>query len=72
MFNFAEHLKMLRLQHGKTQREVSIAINITDRNYAKFEHGEVKPSFYTLIALADFFDVSTDYLMGRSDDPTRR
>ena len=34
--------------------------------------GTVKPDFFKLIALADYFDVSLDYLVGRSDDPKRR
>ena len=39
--------------------------------YQRYEYGEREPSFQKLIALADYFDVSLDYLVGRSDDPTR-
>lgn len=38
--------------------------------YQRYEYGERSPSFDCLIALADFYDVSLDYLVGRSDDPT--
>ena len=66
----AERLKSLRQERGLAQRTVAIAINITDRNYQRFEYGE-KPRYDTLIALADYFDVSIDYLVGRTDDPRR-
>ena len=39
--------------------------------YQRYEYGEREPSFQKLIALADYFDVSLDYLVGRSDDPSR-
>ena len=39
-------------------------------NYQDYEYGKVVPSATILIALADYFDVSLDYLVGRSDDPT--
>ena len=40
-------------------------------NYQDYEYGKVVPSAAILIALADYFDVSLDYLVGRSDDPQR-
>jgi transcriptional regulator with XRE-family HTH domain len=67
MFIFGEHLKSIRLLQDKKQQETASAINITLRNYQKFEHGEVKPSFDNLIALADYFDVSIDSLVGRTE-----
>lgn len=39
--------------------------------FVKHESGSKKPGFDSLIALADFYDVSIDYLVGRSDDPAR-
>ncbi|MBQ6252483.1 helix-turn-helix transcriptional regulator [Ruminococcus sp.] len=64
MFN--ERLKMIRTQKGLTQKEVAASIRLGERNYQSFEYGECKPSFDTLIALADLFDVSLDYLVGRT------
>jgi transcriptional regulator with XRE-family HTH domain len=62
---FNEHLKSRRQSRGKSQKQVATAIGIGERNYQSFEYGEVKPSFDTLIALADYFDVSLDELVGR-------
>ncbi len=62
-------LKELRETRGITQKEVFTAIKVSKRNYQSFEYGEVKPSCDKLIALADYFDVSIDYLVGRTDKP---
>ena len=43
-------------------------LECTDRNYQKMEYGEINVPGLTLIKLADFFQVSLDYLVGRSDD----
>lgn len=69
MVIFHEHLKKIRKDKKKTQKEVASAIQLSERNYQSFEYGKVKPSFETLIALADYFDVSIDYLVGRTDNP---
>lgn len=68
MYKFHERLKLLRKNKKVSQRTIAIAIGISERNYQRFEYGEYKPSFETLIALADYFDVTLDYLMCRTDD----
>ena len=72
MMPFKEHLRSIRKDRGCTQRQVADGVEITERNYQYYESGEREPSMATLIALADFFEVSLDYLCGRSDDPARR
>ena len=72
MSNFHEHLRCIRKSKKATQKQVATAINVSERNYQDWEYGNTKPTFDTLIALANFFDVSLDYLVGRSDDPKRR
>lgn len=67
MFN--ERLKEIRKSQKLTQKEVANSINFAERNYQSLEYGQCKPSFDTLIALADCFNVSLDYLVGRTDDP---
>ncbi len=67
----AKRLKELRKINNVTQKQTAASINITERNYQRLEAGE-KPNYDNLIALADYFDVSLDYLVGRSDEPERR
>ena len=69
---FKDHLRQIRKNHKSTQKQVAAAIDVTERNYQLYESGSQKPSFDVLIALADYFNVSLDYLVGRSDDPERR
>ena len=64
--------KKIRLERGFTQKQVADGLNITEQGYQRYEYGKVVPSALVLIALADFFDVSLDYLVGRSDDSARR
>lgn len=64
-----EHLRAIRKEQHHTQKEVAIAVHVTERNYQEWEYGKNKPSFDALIALADYFDVSIDYLVGRTDNP---
>ncbi|NBI67066.1 XRE family transcriptional regulator [Pseudoflavonifractor sp. 60] len=49
-----------------TQRQVAHSIQTTLRQYQRFEKGEQKPSYDNLVKLADCFQVSLDYLTGRS------
>ena len=67
---FRERLRSLRKESKETQVQVATALGIADRHYQRFERGENLPSFENLWALADHFEVSVDYLMGRSDERT--
>lgn len=58
-------LRDLRKEHGKTQKEIAEAINITDRTYGHYETGKREPSIDTLIKIADYYKVSLDILVGR-------
>ena len=63
----ADQIKALRKTKGATQKEVAAAIGMTERQYQDYEYGKNKPGHDALIALADFFDCSVDYLLGRTD-----
>ncbi len=66
-----ERIKTLRVNKKVTQKEIAEGIGVSPVSVQRFEYGSVRPSLDTIIALADFFDVSLDYLVGRSDDPKR-
>lgn len=70
--NIGERLKTLRKSKGVTQKSIAEAISITEVSYQRYEYGTVRPSLDALISLADYFDVSLDYLCGRSDVKERR
>lgn len=61
-----EKLRKLREQKGQIQREVAEKIGVSQVVYNRYEKGERNPDFETLKKLADYFSVSTDYLLGRN------
>lgn len=65
--NFSERLRQLRISHNLTLREVSAAIGLSLMAYAHYEHGDREPSIETLKKLCDYFNVSADYLIGRTE-----
>jgi len=72
MSTFAVRLKECRKNINKTQREVADDLGITEVGYQNYELCKNEPKMSALHKLADYFDVSADYLMGRSDNPKRQ
>lgn len=64
-------LKELRTTNNVSQKKLADAFNVVPRTIRKWENGESDPTTNQLIALADYFNVSLDYLVGRSENPTR-
>ena len=62
-----KRLRTLRKELSETQVQVAQAIGVTDRQYQRFETGVNLPGFENLCALADHFNVTLDYLAGRTD-----
>lgn len=62
-----ENLKKLRLEKHLLQKDVAQYLGLTTKAYCFYELGEREPSIETLIKLCDLFEVSADYLIGRSD-----
>ena len=58
-------LKELRLKKGVTQNEVAIAVGCAKSTYPKYEREEREPDIAALCRLADYFEVTIDYLVGR-------
>ncbi len=64
---FQERLTELRKLNHMTQRQVAQTLNISQPSYIRYENGSAEPNLENLVRLADLFDVSVDYLLGRSD-----
>lgn len=64
---FGKLLSQLRKERGILQKEVANHLNMTVATVSNYEKGVHLPDLNTLIMLADFFDVSTDYLLQRTE-----
>lgn len=72
MSTFAQRMKELRKERKLKQQQLADQFSIKLRTYQGYEYGESYPEVAKLIAIADYFDVSLDYLVGRSDVRERR
>ena len=63
MYMFNEKLRFLRKYQNLTQAEVAKQLSINTRTYSKYETGSTEPDIATIKSLANFFDVSIDYLL---------
>lgn len=68
---FAERFLELRKKSNASYSLLAKKLEISLRALKYYGSGEREPTMSTLITLADYFNVSIDYLVGRSDDPTR-
>ena len=68
MPELGQRLKALRKEKGVTQRVMAAMLEKTERHYQAMESGEINVPALTLIQLADYFNVSIDYLVGRSEE----
>lgn len=62
-------LKLLRKQKHMSQLSLAMKLNTTQMSISRYEIGKREPDLKTLILIADFFDVSIDYLLERTDNP---
>ena len=67
MSKFAERLRSLRTERDVTQKDLGELLGVKNFTIYTYEKGRSEPNIDGLIALADFFDVSIDYLVGRTD-----
>lgn len=68
LLEFGKTLKELRNERNVTQKELAGLVGLSATGYAGYEQGHREPDLKTLVALARFFDVSTDYLLGLKDE----
>ena len=64
---FQERLIEQRRLNKVTQRQLAEYLQIAQPSYIRYENGSAEPSLETLIKIADYFDVSVDYLLGRTE-----
>lgn len=62
-------LKELRKQRQLSQIKVSMDLNINQNSLSRYETGSREADYKTLILLADYYNVSIDYLLGRTENP---
>ena len=68
MNSFNNKLRNLRVSNGITQKQLAKQINIQPNSVQRLEYGTAQPSLKTITAIADYFDVSIDYLVGRTNN----
>ena len=64
---FHERLKKLRLEKEISQAKIAVIFKISQQTYSFWELGKFEPDIETIKAIAGFFDVSVDYLVGASN-----
>lgn len=69
--SFPERIIQLKSERRLLQKDIASSIGLSLRAYQYYEKGQKEPTLSVLVRLADYFNVSLDYLVGRSDDPER-
>jgi len=70
MFMEIKRIRDLREDHDKTQQAVADYLHMYRSVYRRYETGERETPAWVVVQLAEFYQVSTDYLLGLTDDPT--
>ncbi|MDC6159358.1 helix-turn-helix transcriptional regulator [Bacillus albus] len=65
MKTFGNIIRDLRKQKGITQKELAQSLQLSESTIGMYERNERQPDYNTLIRIADYFNVSTDFLLGR-------
>ena len=68
MMIFSQRLRQLREEKKLKQSDMAELMGIKTRNYQRWEYGEIDAPGSSLIFLGDYFHVSADYLLGRTDN----
>ena len=64
---FSERIKLLRKEKNLKQKDMAALLECTERHYQKIEYGQINLPSLDLLFFADYFGVSTDYLLGRTE-----
>ena len=63
------NIRGLREDRDYRQREIAAFLNVSQNTYSQYENGVIELTAENLVQLADFYDVSVDYLLGRTENP---
>lgn len=66
---YIKRIRDLREDNDKTQQEIANILNTSQTMYARYERGANELPIHHLIKLADYYGVSADYILGRTDNP---
>lgn len=69
MGQIGNRIALLREKQGMTQEELSIKLNISRASLSHYEKNRREPDYDTLVKIANYFKISIDYLLGRTQDP---
>ena len=69
MFDKVIRLKELRESRGYTQLKVAMDLNMNQNSISRYESGQREAGYCLLIRFADYYGVSVDYILGRTDNP---
>ncbi|MDD7537962.1 MAG: helix-turn-helix transcriptional regulator [Oscillospiraceae bacterium] len=67
-----KRIRDLREDHDKTQQEIADVLNMHRSVYRRYESGERETPVWVIVKLAKYYHVSTDYLLGLTDDPAAK
>ena len=65
---YMERLRLLRESNGKYQKDIAEILNMKQQQYQRYENGITEMSISLLNILADYYDTSIDYIIGRTDE----
>ena len=69
MTKLPERLQFLKTERKLMQKDIAAALKLPLRTYQRYERGEGEPNVSTLVRMARYFQVSTDYLLGLKEEP---
>ena len=72
MIDYVKRIRDLREDHDKTQQEIAEMLGTSQTMYARYERGANELPLRHLIKLCNYYHVSADYILGRSDKPTKK
>ena len=72
MKTYVDRMRDLREDHDLKQKDVAAYLKTTQQVYSRYENGANELPLHHLVALARFYNVSCDYLLGETDDPARK